>query len=410
MKIVGLITEYNPFHNGHLYHLEQAKAVSGADAAIVVMSGNYVQRGTPAIMPKHLRVGAALASGAALVIELPVCYAAGSAEYFASGAVALLDALGCVDSICFGSECGDYELLSEIARIIADEPPLYKDALKTFLKEGQPFPAARQKALEGYFKDEEKTAVIKDPNNILGLEYIKALHQQNSSIKGSTIRRVSSGYHDTDLIESFSSASAIRTALSGDGFDFSQLINQIPPSSGQILEDHYGIRYPVYSNDFSVILKYKLLGRSPADLTRYADVSEELANRIVKRLNDYISFEQFCMILKTRELTHSRISRALLHIILDIYQEDLNLFTQNGYAFYARVLGFRSEDDKVLKLLKKNSQLPMITRVSTGDKLTGPGQLMFQLDKRAADIYETIITDKFKTPFVNEYTQPIVTI
>jgi len=410
MKIVGLITEYNPFHNGHLYHLERAKALSGADAAVVVMSGNYVQRGTPAVMPKHLRAKAALESGADAVIELPVCYAAGSAEYFATGAVALLDALGCVDSICFGSECGDYDMLSEIARVIADEPGNYKDSLKASLKEGHPYPLARQKALETYLGDEKKAAIVKNPNNILGLEYLKALYQQGSPMKGYTIKRVASAYHDTELIDEFSSASAIRTALSGEAFDFSQLDNQVPQASAQILESSYNTRYPVYSNDFSLILKYKLLSETPDSLTRYADVSAELANRIMNRLNDYISYEQFCMILKTRELTHSRISRALLHIMLDIRQDELNIFTHNGFAFYARILGFRNNSNEVLKCLKETSRIPLITRVSTGDKLTGPALRMFQLDKNAADLYEAVITDKFKIAFVNEYTQPVLAI
>ena len=151
MNIVGLITEYNPFHNGHLYHIQEAKRVTGADAAVVIMSGNFVQRGTPAIMPKHLRAKAALLSGADLVLELPVCFATGSAEFFAMGAVALLDSLGCIDSICFGSECGDSETLGKIARILAEEPGDYKSILQDALRKGVSFPQARQTALTQYF-------------------------------------------------------------------------------------------------------------------------------------------------------------------------------------------------------------------------------------------------------------------
>ena len=144
MNIVGLITEYNPFHNGHLYHIQEAKRVTGADAAVVIMSGNFVQRGTPAIMPKHLRVKAALLSGADLVLELPVCFATGSAEFFSMGSVALLDSLGCIDSICFGSECGDSKTLGKIARILAEEPGDYKNVLQDALRKGVSFPQARQ--------------------------------------------------------------------------------------------------------------------------------------------------------------------------------------------------------------------------------------------------------------------------
>lgn len=152
MKIVGLITEYNPFHNGHLYHIEEAKRVSGADTVIVVMSGDYVQRGTPAIMPKRLRAEMALKCGAGAVFELPVCYASGSAEYFAMGAVSLLDRLGVTDAVCFGSECNDLDSLWDIARILLDEPEAYKESLREALKNGQSYPAARKKSSLGLYR------------------------------------------------------------------------------------------------------------------------------------------------------------------------------------------------------------------------------------------------------------------
>ena len=214
MKIVGLITEYNPFHNGHLYHIEKAKEITGADSVIVVMSGNYVQRGAPAIMPKHLRAEVALEAGVDVLMELPVCYATGSAEYFAAGAISLFERLGCVDSICFGSECGDYGLLARVAHILADEPEGYRQALKDLLKSGMSFPLARQKALKDYLEDDSLDSVLEQPNNILGIEYIKALYERRSPMKSYTIRRMVSGYHDTELSGSYSSASAIRRLLS----------------------------------------------------------------------------------------------------------------------------------------------------------------------------------------------------
>ena len=160
MKIVGLITEYNPFHNGHLYHIEKAKEITGADAAVVVMSGNYVQRGAPAIMPKHLRAEVALEAGVPVVMELPACFATGSAEYFAAGAVSLFEQLGCVDSICFGSECGDYARLEQIAHVVADEPEEYKFSLQEGLRKGLSFPRARQLALKACLRDDSLDAVL----------------------------------------------------------------------------------------------------------------------------------------------------------------------------------------------------------------------------------------------------------
>ena len=196
MKIVGLIAEYNPFHNGHLYHIERAKEITGADSAIVVMSGNYVQRGAPAIMPKHLRAEVALEAGADIIFELPVCYACASAEYFAAGAVSLFEQLNCEDSVCFGSECGDYGLLERIARVAADEPEEYRTLLSEGLKKGMSFPRARQAALTEYLRDDSLDIVLEQPNNILGIEYIKALYQKKSPIHSYTIKRMVSGYHE----------------------------------------------------------------------------------------------------------------------------------------------------------------------------------------------------------------------
>ena len=294
MKIVGLIAEYNPFHNGHQYHIEKARKITGADAVIVVMSGDFVQRGTPAIMPKHLRTEAALKGGASVVIELPVCYATGSAEYFAYGAVSILEKLGCVDAICFGSECGSIEVLQDLAKIIHNEPKQYKESLNLYLRQGDSFPLARQKAMKDFLKSNVANSILGEPNNILGIEYLKALYRLDSNIKPYTIQRVGSHYHDDYLQNTFSSASAIRKAMKLDKLD---LKKQIPESCALLLEEAYGHRYPIYTNDFSLLLKYKLLNENKESLIEYADVSEELANRILNRLNDYISFEQFCELL-----------------------------------------------------------------------------------------------------------------
>lgn len=401
MKIVGLIAEYNPFHNGHQYHIEKAREITGADAVIVVMSGNFVQRGTPAIMPKHLRTEAALKGGASVVIELPVCYATGSAEYFAYGAVSILDKLGCVDAICFGSECGNIEVLQDLAKIIHDEPKQYKESLNLYLRQGDSFPLARQKAMKDFLKSNVADSILGEPNNILGIEYLKALYRLSSKIKPYTIQRVGSHYHDDYLQKTYSSASAIRKAMSQtmelDEFDIK---NQMPESCALLMKEAYGHRYPIYANDFSLLLKYKLLNENKESLMEYADVSEELANRILNRLNEYVSFDQFCELLKTKEMTYARISRALLHILLDIKNEDLSKIT------YARVLGFRDVDSEVLSEIKKHTSISLITKLpSTEDLLANS---MLTQDVYAANLYESVVTDKFGTNFINEYTQKLV--
>lgn len=425
MKIVGLITEYNPFHNGHLYHIEKAKEITGADAAVVVMSGNYVQRGAPAIMPKHLRAEVALEAGVPVVMELPVCFATGSAEYFAAGAVSLFEQLGCVDSICFGSECGDYAKLEQIAHVVADEPEEYKFSLQEGLRKGLSFPRARQLALKAYLRDDSLDAVLEQPNNILGIEYIKALYLKKSPIKTYTIKRMVSGYHDESLSESYSSASAIRKLLAyasssihleDEGmFDepvmsevLTRLEGQVPPSCIRLLEETHRTRYPIYSNDFSLLLKYKLLTETKDTLVKYVDITADLANRIMNHANDFITFDQFCDLLKTRDMTYTRISRSLFHILLGITKYDMLSCREDGYCHYAHILGFRKDAANVLTHMKAHSGVPLVTKLSQADSLSDTGSRMLMQDIFASNLYEAIITNKFKLPFVNEYEQSIV--
>ena len=286
MKIVGLITEYNPFHNGHLHHIREAKRVTGADAAIVVMSGDYVQRGVPAFMPKRLRTEMALKCGASAVFELPVCYATGSAEYFALGAVSLLDSLGIVDAVCFGSECNDLDALSHVADILTREPDDYRSLLKKSLKKGVSFPSARHEAMLEYTRVPAYAALLDDPNNILGIEYLKSLKKLNSRMIPFTIQREGAHYHDRVLSPGrLSSASAIRSLLAFSGSSLhtdptggtfentsfenilSELEDQVPSCCLELLEDFHRVQYPVYQNDLSLLLKYKLLNKTVKKVT-----------------------------------------------------------------------------------------------------------------------------------------------
>lgn len=409
MKIVGLITEYNPFHNGHLYHIEKAREISGADAVVVVMSGNFVQRGAPAIMPKHLRAEIALKSGASVVFELPVCYATGSAEFFAEGTVSLLHNLGCINSICFGSESGNIEILKHIAKILIDEPSEYRELLQTELKTGISFPHARQNALVRYLKNDDLNTVLEQPNNILGIEYIKALLKRKSKMDVFTIKRKDSHYHSETLSENYSSASAIRKSLQNSD-DFIQLKNQVPDACYQLLCNSFGTRYPVYANDFSLVLKYRLLSETKESLAKYMDISEELANRIINRRNEFISFEQFCELLKTKEVTYARISRALMHVLLNIKSKDMLSYAENDHCLYGHLLGFRKDSASVLGEFKRNASVPIVTKLTQTDTVSDIGLDMLKKDIFASDLYESIVTDKFQTEFINEYTQSMIFI
>ena len=429
MKITGLITEYNPFHNGHLYHIQESRRVTGADAVIVIMSGDYVQRGVPAIMPKRLRAEMALKCGADAVFELPVCYATGSAEYFAAGAVSFLDRLGVVDALCFGSECGSLEALTDIADLLLQEPAGYRALLKDHLRQGLSYPAARAQAVSGYLHSPDAAKLLSDPNNILGVEYLKALRKQKSSIRPYTILRTGSHYHDTALSGGhFSSASAIRSLLAYSGLalrteenggtfedrNFSGVLNeledQMPPSCLEQLKDSHRVSFPVYQNDFSLILKYKLLNKRPDSLLRYMDVSEPLANRICARLDNFFNYKQFCDLIRTKETTQTRINRALLHIMLGVKKEDVETYIKSGFHFYARLLGVRKDKNRLLSLIAKKSALPLLARLSDADSLPAQGKRMLRNDMLASDLYMSVVTDKYRTAYQDETRQPVIRV
>ena len=370
MKIVGIIAEYNPFHNGHQYHIDQALQKTGADAAVILMSGDFVQRGAPAIAPKHLRAKAALLGGASLILELPVLFSCGSAELFARGAVSIFNSLGCISYLCFGSECGDIKKLNRLARILSEEPEVYRQLLQDELRKGRPFPQARQTALSVYTKDPSLAEILSSPNNTLGIEYLKALRYFKSPIQPFAIPREGSGYHDTALCETFSSATAIRNRILNPSLPedaFSSVAGQLPPASSDLLRKNYQSSLPVTQDDFSLLLKYRLLCESASSLTDYLDVSKDLANRIINQRNDFATWSSFCDLLKTRELTYTRISRALLHILLGIEKDTFRheppfCFAEDSgnisgkskkeqsstSALYARVLGFQKKDTQIL--------------------------------------------------------------
>lgn len=410
MKICGIVAEYNPFHNGHLYHLNEARRLSGADYTIVVMSGNFMQRGTPAMTDKYTRARAALSCGADLVVELPAFYATGSAEFFAAGAISLLDQLGAVTHLCFGSEYGNTNLLTKAAQIILEEPAVYKECLQKHLKKGATYPSARTAALlhtnPGFCAYAD---ILHSPNNILGLEYIKAILKQKSTMVPLTVKRQGADYHDTLLKDSVSSATGIRKAIQ-DKTDILQLQAHMPPEAYAVLSDYLGQYEPVFSNDFSEILYYKLLSECDKGFTTYADVSRELSDRICNNIYGYTDFESFCDLLKTKEITHSRISRCLTHILLDIKKEDLTEYMQElSVTPYARVLGFQKKSAPLLGEIHKQTTIPLITKLADAHRqLDVPALSMLKKEITINTIYNSIRTSKSRKSMVNEYSTPII--
>lgn len=411
MKVVGLITEYNPFHNGHFYHIKEARKETGADYCVVVMSGNYVQRGAPAFLDKYTRTQMALSCGADLVLELPVSFASSSAEYFSMGAVSLLNGIGVVDSLCFGSECGSISLLEEASKILETEPPLFKTKLNEALKEGKTFPQARMEALVPFIPVSD-ASFLASPNNILGMEYLKAIHTLQSPIIPYTIERVSAGYHKEALNEGkdsvISSATAIRKALK-EGIGLSALMQHVPSEAYPFLKDSYKKTWPVTEDDFSLLLQYKLMTENNKSLTKYLDVTPDLANRIAGMNRPGLTFLEAAKEMKSRQWTMTRINRSLLHIVLNITEESMKLYKAEGYAQYARILGIRKSSSPLLRAMAKKSNLPLITKVGgTADKLKATAQKMLREDLFAAALYNEVIYHKFGILPKSEYKQGII--
>lgn len=410
MNICGIVAEYNPFHNGHLYQLQKAKELSNADYTIIIMGGNFMQRGTPAIMDKYTRTKVALSCGADLVIELPSYYSTGSAEYFALGAVSLLVKLGAVTHICFGSECGDIQLLQKIAGILSDESPEFRNCLQSHLRSGESYPLARTAALIQIAPElSAHISVLNTPNNILGIEYIKNLMKLNSSIVPLTTRRYGSDYHDMRLGINQSSATALRQAL-WSGVKVSELSSQLPPQSFEILEEYFQKNELIHLNDFSEILYYKLLAEHDKGFTDYVDVSTALSDRICNHLYQFDGYEAFCDLLKTKEVTYSRISRCLYHILLNMRKEDLDNYINNlGVTPYARVLGFRKDSAELLSKIDKHTSIPLITKLADASQILSESAYeMLKKDITINDIYSSIRASKGKVPMYNEYSTPIV--
>lgn len=445
MKVVGLITEYNPFHNGHKYHIEEARRITGADYVIAVMSGNFVQRGTPAVIDKYSRTEMALKNGVDLVLELPVCYATGSAEYFAHGAVALLDKLGIVDTLCFGSEAGEIGLLCEASNLLLQAPDSFEVQLQARLKEGLTYPAARVKAVEhtlkmnGALNAAILTDILAEPNNILGIEYIKAIKHLSSSIEPITIRRISAHYHDSDLSSNtlqssspiqaceiktsrpaieqkdlelcnpiISSATALRSAIYSTGGDPQEALRaaseSVPADVAEYLIHNYHKTYPITEEDFAAMIKYKLLQEEHSSLAEYQDLSADLAKRLKNFPNYHGSLSSLTQEIKTKNITLTRVNRALIHLLLNIKTEDLRLYQNHGYISYARVLGIRKESSRLLKQIEKSGRIPVITKVSKAEEqLDECGMRLLSTDIFASHLYNQAVYDKYRTSIPNEY-------
>ena len=410
MKTVGIVAEYNPFHNGHAHHIAEAKRMTGADRCIVVLSGDFVQRGAPAVMDKFARTRSALLNGADLVLELPVYYATGGAEYFAAGAVALLDKLGVTDALCFGSECGDIRILSDLAKALSDEPPKFKQELQRQMRSGLTYPQARNLALAAAFPHlTEHLFTVQSPNNILGIEYIKAVLKRQSRIQPYTLARSGAGHHSAGFDPVYSSALAIRESISQKA-DIRYVEEQVPSSVYELMQEAYGRTFPILPDDLSSLIPYKLLLEREQGYTDYLGIDKSFSDRLSNMLSSYTDFPSFCDELKTKNMTFTRVSRNLLHILLDIRQRDMAAFQKDDYIYYARILGFKKEAEPLLGAIKERSAVPLLSKLADAADVIGQknGLKLLAADIRSGSIYSLLVQQKFGGHIQNEYQKQIV--
>lgn len=380
MGILGIIVEYNPLHNGHMYHLEISKKLTNCDYTIAVMSGNFVQRGEPAIVDKWNRTKMALKAGIDLVIELPVVYATSTAENFAYGAIKLLDSLKIVDFISFGSEKGDLSELTKIAEILLEEPIYYKKALREYLKNGVTFAKARELALQKFININGVEKILQTSNNILAIEYLKSLKKIGSSITPFTIKRQGALYTSLELKGKFASASSIRKHIFEKGLE--GLEKYIPDFTKEILQTSFIEKQgPISLKEFSNILVYLLRNHIP--LNHIFDVSEGLENKIYKACYKTNNMEELIKLIKSKRYTESRIRHIFTHLLLNI---DKQIFKEFDGPNYIRVLGFNEKGKEMLKEIKIKSSLPIITKVSQYKTKLSDSK-MFEKDLFATDVY-----------------------
>ena len=425
MNVAAIIAEYNPFHKGHQYHIKRTKEITGCSHLLVVMSGYYTQRGEPAIFSPYERAKQALLHGADVVLELPSLFSTASAEGFAFGAISLLHQLGVCHFLSYGSEITNQNLINDIALFLHQEPTEYKDTLQYYLKEGNNFPTARSLALSRFFPA-LKDIDFSGSNTILALEYHRALHHFHSRIYPVIVERIHNQYNDTSLAEAgkFSSATAIRSYLENSSFYFSHsemkqeekynlekdLSFSLPYSFFYQLKQEENSFFPLFPKDFSLLLRYKLLTETPHTLMEYLDINRELAGRIYHYRYQCKDFESFCQLLKTKDITYTRVSRCLLHLLLEIKKEDMEYYKLRDYCPYTRLLGFRKSSTDLLHAIKKNSSLPIITKNAKAASLLSPKDFtLFEKEITACHLYETVRSEKYGDNFHNEYTKgPVI--
>lgn len=403
MKHIGIITEYNPFHNGHQYQLNTIRQQFPEKRIIVIMSGDYVQRGEPAVFNKYLRARCALQAGADIVFELPSLFASSSAEYFSSSAVLSLAATGIIDTLCFGCEDTDLDAFTKIAGLFLEEPAAYRQTLKQHLKDGFAYPKARSLAAADYFQNDAYSRLLKQPNNILGIEYMKIIQKYKLDITPFIIKRTGSGYHDISTDHTLCSASALRHTLEKENTDLRQYM---PEAAWNLLEKSEYAK-PLFLSDFYPSLQYALWQKDSYE--DYFEVTRELSNRLCTIRSYPGCVKELISQLTSKNLTETRIQRSLLNILLNHTNADMASAKKGNYVSYLRLLGFRSSSAPLLKEMKTTCSIPVINKVAQAEKILSKEEYsVFQKDLRSSALYQQIFFNKYHVRIPSEYEHSVI--
>lgn len=398
MKACGLIVEYNPFHNGHLYHVNEAKETTQADCMIAVMSGSFLQRGEPAIIDKFHRTKAALKSGVDLLVELPYAYAVQSSRYFAKGALLTLDALQ-TKYVCFGSESGDINQFYKGVEQRQNKKELYDETIQTFLQSGLSYPLASQQAYETIGISELD---LFQPNNILGFSYVNTIVEENLPIKARTIKRKSSHYHDNEIESSIASATSIRRELT-DGQLSSKAMNALPEATVQQLEN-YREKASIWHDweQYFPLLYYRITTMTREELANIHGVDEGIEGRLINTIYDVHSFAELIKKMKTKRYTYVRLQRMFTHILTNTTKEQIAHFFSRATLPYVRLLGMTKRGQQYLNESKKSRTVPLVSNLNNKQKA-------LYLDERALHVYYSILpVDKSIALRKQEFQLPII--
>ncbi|QJD83439.1 nucleotidyltransferase [Cohnella herbarum] len=405
MSTVGVIVEYNPLHNGHLYHLQQSKKLTGSENVVAVMSGHFLQRGEPAMADKWARAEMALRAGCDLVLELPVAYSSQPAQWFAYGAVSILEATGVVDSICFGSESGDLASLQRMAELLTEEPAEFVTLLNSQLKEGLPYPSAFTAAATAFLERQglnEHAFSLTQPNHTLGLHYLMSMRKIDSRMTPYSLRREKSDYGQSDITDvRIASATALRKLLLGESGTLDQLTDYVPSSTLDILKREVAAgRAPIHWQSFERQLFHELFRQEESQLASYAEVTEGLEHRIKNILSGLPELTVSALLreLKTKRYTHTKLQRTLLRILLGHRKELLSPDKLASGIEYIRVLGFNERGRRLLRDMRVSASVPVITSAAKGD------WPYLAMDARASAVYSLAFREGDASLAMRDYT------